>query len=112
MTRPPPTLPRRFVEAALEVWELDDLVEVVALLTSELVTNAVLHARTAFTVRATFARPELRVEVSDGRVSTSTRRPTTRTPKAESGPDAGGHVVEITGRPSGGKTVWFVLPAA
>ena len=102
------------MEAALKVWELDDLVEVVALLTSELVTNAVVHARTAFTVRATFDAPELRVEVRDG--GPEHMEPPTDDPYAEGGrglllvaalADRWG----VTGRPDG-KTVWFVLHAA
>jgi anti-sigma regulatory factor (Ser/Thr protein kinase) len=105
---------RQFVEAALKVWALDDLVDVVTLLTSELVTNAVLHARTAFTVRAVFDDPELRVEVSDG--GREHLYPATDDPYAAGGrglllvaalADRWG----ITGRPDG-KTVWFVLHAA
>ena len=37
---------RRFVMRCLERWSLDELCETAALLTSEVVSNAVLHART------------------------------------------------------------------
>ncbi|MGH8981097.1 MAG: ATP-binding protein [Acidimicrobiales bacterium] len=56
---------RRFVEAALSVWELDDLSAVAVLLTSELVTNAILHARTAVRLAAERRGAELVVEVWD-----------------------------------------------
>lgn len=57
---------RRFVEAALAVWELDDLNAVAMLLTSELVTNAILHARTAVHLVAKRTEKELVIEVWDG----------------------------------------------
>lgn len=56
---------RRFVEAALAVWDLDDLRAVAALLTSELVTNAIIHARTAVRLAAERTEKELVVEVWD-----------------------------------------------
>ena len=105
---------RAFVEAALRIWELDDLVEVVALLTSELVTNAVVHARTAFKVSACYEAPELLVEVTDG--GDESLHPAPGDPYAEGG--RGLLLVAalaarwgVTGH-SGGKTVWFILHAA
>lgn len=44
---------RHFVVALLTTWELPELVETAALLTSELLTNSVLHARTAITLTVT-----------------------------------------------------------
>ena len=41
---------RRFVASRLQDMGLDDLVETASLLTSELLTNSVLHARTAISV--------------------------------------------------------------
>ena len=52
---------RRFVTSLLETWGLDGLVETTALLTSELLTNSVLHART--TIRLTVVGGEGCVEV-------------------------------------------------
>ena len=49
-------------------WGLTELSDTVVLLTSELATNAVLHARTAFAVVVTHAHAELRVDVLDGSV--------------------------------------------
>ncbi len=57
---------RRFIETALAVWELDDLNACAMLLTSELVTNAILHARTAVRLVAERTDKELVVEVWDG----------------------------------------------
>jgi anti-sigma regulatory factor (Ser/Thr protein kinase) len=58
-------LARRFVEATLAAWDLDDLNEVACLLTSELASNAVRHAGTAFWVTMDLDLSELRVEVAD-----------------------------------------------
>ncbi len=44
------TQARRHVRQKLVAWELDDLVDPVVLLTSEVVTNALLHAGTVITV--------------------------------------------------------------
>ena len=61
---------RRYCEQRLADWGAGDLVDTVALLVSELVTNVVLHAGTACELR--LKRGErLRVEVVDG----SQRRP-------------------------------------
>jgi anti-sigma regulatory factor (Ser/Thr protein kinase) len=56
---------RDFVSAALKVWDVDDLADVAVLLTSELVTNAVLHARTVFQLAARYRPPEVVIEVTD-----------------------------------------------
>lgn len=68
---------RRFVRAVLDDWGLDELIDTVTLLTSELATNAVLHARTAFAVVVSRSTAGLRVDVLDGSVVTPrTRQPT------------------------------------
>ncbi|HEY1635391.1 MAG TPA: ATP-binding protein [Acidimicrobiales bacterium] len=56
---------RQLIEAALQRWGDDDSTEVAALLTTELVTNAIVHARTDFSLRVTTNQDRLRVEVSD-----------------------------------------------
>lgn len=58
-------LARRFVAATLAAWDLDDLDDVACLLTSELASNAVRHAGTAFQVTIDLDPPELLVEVID-----------------------------------------------
>ncbi len=56
---------RRFVAQTLHRWGLDDAVEDAELLVSELVTNAILHARSPATVRINHDAPSLRVAVCD-----------------------------------------------
>lgn len=60
------TQARRHVRQHLVAWELDDLVDPVVLLTSELVTNALLHARPVITVSVRRDGAGVRVEVGDG----------------------------------------------
>ena len=60
------SMSRRFVQHALTRWQLDALIDVAVLLTSELVTNAVVHAQTD--VEITITRDDARtitVAVSD-----------------------------------------------
>ena len=110
-----PPAARRFVRSALESVETDPLmVETAELLTTELVTNAIIHAccKSRLYIRA--LRDVVRVEVSD---------PDDRLPAmAEPDPDAlgGRGLVIVNGlaskwgidRPDGGgKTVWFELYA-
>jgi anti-sigma regulatory factor (Ser/Thr protein kinase) len=47
------SMSRRFVEHALARWQLDALSDVAVLLTSELVTNAIVHAQTEVAVTIT-----------------------------------------------------------
>lgn len=56
---------RLFVVDKLQEWGRDDLVDSAALLTSELVTNAVLHTGKPFTVRVAQRGSHVRVEVAD-----------------------------------------------
>lgn len=51
---------------ALSNWRLDTLAETAALLTSEVVTNAVLHARTPVDLVVRKLRDGIAVEVTDG----------------------------------------------
>lgn len=74
---------RRFVVDALSNWRLDALVETSALLTSEVVTNAVLHARTPVELVVRRLRRGIAVEVSDG--SRTQPRPQRATPDATNG---------------------------
>ncbi|MBI2706076.1 MAG: ATP-binding protein [Actinobacteria bacterium] len=90
-----------------------ELADTVSLLTSELASNAVLHARTSFVVRVTSRSSTLRVEVADTNPNLPARK--------EYGPDAitgrGLRIVEgladrwgVETEP-GGKAVWFELLA-
>lgn len=63
--RPSPALARNWVEAVCAEWELTEICDDLALGTSELVTNAVLHARTPITVEAFIAERVVEVQVRD-----------------------------------------------
>ncbi|MDQ2726894.1 MAG: ATP-binding protein [Actinomycetota bacterium] len=102
---------RHFVAGSLERWGLIN--PDVALLVSELATNAVLHARSEFEVCVAAAPERIRVEVSDF----NTRLPTIVSvpPDACSGRGlmllqalAGSWGVET--HPNDGKTIWFEVP--
>lgn len=54
------------MSALLQSWGMDDLVETTALLTSELLTNSVLHARTTITLSVTGGEHCVEVLVRDG----------------------------------------------
>jgi anti-sigma regulatory factor (Ser/Thr protein kinase) len=56
---------RRFVRATLQSWRLDGLIEDAELLTSELVTNAVLHARSSARLAIEYEGGPVRVSVCD-----------------------------------------------
>jgi len=56
---------RAFVRARLEAWEAAELTSDAELIASELVTNAVLHARTAIQLRLSVEESRVRIEVYD-----------------------------------------------
>ena len=102
---------RQFVESALP--DVDaDTVFTAQLLTSELVTNAVLHAGTEIEVRAWAAGGRVNVRVFDG---VPTRLPIPHEQAPEAGTGRGLHLVEQLSAACGvdvsprGKTVWFEL---
>ena len=57
---------RRFIVSVLETWGMADLAETAALLTSELVTNSVLHARTEIILTVSRRNGSVEIEVRDG----------------------------------------------
>jgi anti-sigma regulatory factor (Ser/Thr protein kinase) len=88
-----------------------DLVDAAGLLVSELVTNAVVHARTDVTLHVTVRRGVLRIEVTDG-------SPVVPTPRRPSGLTGTGRGLQLVDRLSDrwgvdkarkGKTIWFEL---
>jgi len=104
-------LARRAVRAFLREHGLSHLEYTAALLTSELVTNAVVHAHTAVGLRVSAIGDRLRVEASDG----SRRRLVRVQPGDE---DVGGRGLMLLDRLAttwdvrrtpDGKTVWFEL---
>jgi len=90
----------------------EDTSATAGLLASELATNAVMHAGTAFTLTADLAPASLRVEVEDG----SDHLPAVRQPRPRAIGGRGLHLVqELSSRwgadsVAGGKRVWFELP--
>lgn len=56
---------RRFVRDRLTSWEATGQLDNALVVTSELVTNAVLHARTAVTLRVKVSASSVRIEVFD-----------------------------------------------
>ena len=104
---------REFVDERVRRYVTDDTADVAVLLTSELVTNVVVHARTPM---------RLHVDVTDHAVRVAVADEVARPPTERSN-----HEARLTGRginlvktlatqwgvdpcPSG-KTVWFELPA-
>jgi len=102
---------RRYCTSVLRGWGADaDLVDTCELLVGELATNAVLHARTPFTVGVSRLRG-IRVEVRDGDPSL----PLARDNPIDAISGRGLQLVEALTRASGaepsggGKAVWFEL---
>ena len=60
-----PRRARQFVDEVLHRWQRDGAIDRVALIASELVTNAVFHARTEITVELTAGEGAVHVEVFD-----------------------------------------------
>jgi DNA-binding NarL/FixJ family response regulator len=106
---------RRFVRTHLTSWELEEVTDPAQLVASELVTNAITHARSPCQLRLSLSSRTVRVEVrDDGRGTPEPRSP------SESGEDGRGMLlvsalaaawgVEVL--PQGGKVVWAELPLA
>ncbi len=102
---------REFVAQTLLQWGRRDQTEAAVLLTSELVTNAIIHARTGVAVTMRLADDALRVVVLDE---------STEQPRRRSGTDqlAGGRGLKLVeamaaswgvSPEGGGKAVWFEL---
>jgi anti-sigma regulatory factor (Ser/Thr protein kinase) len=104
-----PAQARAIVRRLLKLWDGGEPSEIAQLLTSELVTNAVVHATTEIMLRVEADPSLVRVEVTD----TGAGRPAIRRP------DVGGYGLRIVDRlasrwgvdPAGasGKVVWFEL---
>lgn len=104
---------RRLVRAALTVWGLDELADDGALIVSELVSNAVQHARSR-TIRVVVTRPET-ARVYIGVVDKSRACPEPREPCEEDESGRGLVLVGLLADGWGtdvlpwGKRVWAVL---
>ena len=107
-----PGLARRFTSELLQSWQCPQLLETAELLVSELVTNAVLHARTKIELRVALRRDVIRFDVID-----SSGAPVLpRDAEAKSISGRGLRIVASlalqwgTSPLNGGKSVWFTLP--
>jgi PAS domain S-box-containing protein len=109
-----PRAARRFLAALLTSWRMPEMLEGdAALLLSELATNAVLHARSPFTVIARFDGSHLVLEVGDG----SQAQPRVGIRDRSDAPGGRGLMLidSISSRwgilpTTNGKRVWFALP--
>lgn len=104
------TLARHHIIGLLHAWGWDDeRIDDAALMTTELATNAVEHARTPFTLSADVSKPTLRVTVRDS----SPLPPVARAPSAIAVDGRGLAFVTALADRWGcdpgvdGKTVWF-----
>ena len=107
---------RRFLRRALAGLDGgppgDDLLHMLIMAANELAANAVLHARTEFTVRVLIDADRVRIEVSDG----NTRMPQPCLTPADATSGRGLAIVDGTGlqwgaeRHARGKTVWVQTP--
>ncbi|MGB8652577.1 MAG: ATP-binding protein [Mycobacteriales bacterium] len=105
---------RSFVREVLLDWQLDELVDTVMLLTSELSTNAVLHARTPFAVLVSHTGTEVRVEVHDGSLVAPRQRQNSRSAATGRGIALVDQLATQWGvrseRGDYAKAVWFTVP--
>lgn len=106
-----PAQARRWIRDICSAHGLDGLIDDATLLVSELVTNAVLHARTPCRVRAEVGERTLRIHVMD-------EDPTVIQPIAPRGGAERGHGLAMVAALStdwgmtqhhAGKSVWFTL---
>lgn len=106
---------RAFVEETLRGWGQEPLCDVAMLLTSELVTNSILHAHSPVSVSIELAEGSLRVAVSDD----GNGMPVRRESVADATSGRGLALVDVLADDWGvdatpdspGKTVWFRLRA-
>lgn len=93
---------RQMVRAALRSWGLEQLADAAGLIVTELATNALLHARSPFTVRLSLGETgQVRIEVVDG-------SPDELAPRAPSAAATTGRGLSIVERLA---TDWGVTPA-
>jgi anti-sigma regulatory factor (Ser/Thr protein kinase) len=102
---------RRHVRATLAEWKLDSISDAAQLLTSEVVTNSLLHARSSIRLTIEHTDSGVRIAVTDASTVVPTMRP--RSASATTGRGllllsrlADEWDAEVS---DGGKTVWFAL---
>lgn len=102
---------RRHVRAALADWQLNSLSDAAQLLTSEVVTNSLLHARSAIRLTIEQTDDGVRIAVTDGSAVVPTMRPRSASATTGRGLQLLDRLAEewATELTDGGKTVWFTL---
>lgn len=105
---------RRVVRSTVHDWGCEEAVEAAELVTSELVTNALLHAGTRTELQVRLADDRLRIEVADDESSL----PVVKNPGGEELGGRGLVMVDALAESWGcdadatGKVVWCELPVA
>lgn len=103
---------RRFLRAVLGGWQCDHVVELTLLAANELVTNAILHARTELHLAVRLHAGMLRVEVADH----CDQLPVHRHPPDDATGGRGIALIDTVAARWGvdalpdGKRVWFEVP--
>jgi len=102
---------RRHVRATLEEWELSSLSDAAQLLTSEVVTNSLLHARSAIRLTIEHTASGIRIAVTDGSAVVPSMRPRSTSATTGRGLLLLSRLADEwdTELAEGGKTVWFTL---
>lgn len=106
---------RHWVAERLTELGLADLDDAVLLLTSEVVTNGLIHAGTPMVLRLFPSGPGVQVEVHDGSTVPPARRRYSTTATTGRGVEVLDSLADEWGwrvDPGGGKTVWFRVLAA
>jgi DNA-binding NarL/FixJ family response regulator len=107
-----PGAARRFVDETLRRWECEDQLDLVTLLVSELVTNAVVHAGSDVEVGVQLTGDGVRIDVMD-------QSPTMPVPRTAQDYDTSGRGLELVDALATrwgvdtlpfGKSVWFEVP--
>lgn len=103
---------RKFVDETLRRWDCGEQLDVVTLLVSEVVTNAIVHAGTEFEVSVGLTADAVRIEVTD-------KQSVLPTPRDAADEDTSGRGLALLDALSsawgvetrpGGKVVWFEVP--
>lgn len=105
---------RRHVRGLLDAWGLEPLSDPVLLLTSEVVTNALLHSGTTLTLRVRREGEGVRVEVQDGSSVPPVQRRSSQSATTGRGVQLLQQVAAQWGWEAvpGGKLVWFTVLSA